>query len=671
MKSKSMSPVISTLIVLGITLVVAGITYTWTSTYTQEQTKSVQEQVDVNKLVQAQSAIGLVLKSASTTGKLIISNGSSQPLTINRLMVDGNLISISPVSIPAGGIAKIDANEWLSAGQSVTLITSAGASKTITVTGEKLIEELIQRTSTALFSDLLDNQDYINPARTNANITAGEARLSSSLAWLTLGDLNISNNTGVSYSTSLALDANGNPSIAWYDNTSGNYEVYYRDWNGTNWVTAAGNLSGPDLNVSSNIGDVRWQGVSLALDVNGNPSIAWDDNTSGNYDVYYRDWNGSNWVTAAGNLSGPDLNVSNTAVSSGTNSPTMLELDANGNPGIAWSEISPGYVSVYIAYRDWNGTNWVTASGSIGTTNLKAIEIPNDIYSASLALDENGLPSIAASAFYAGQTDIDYTEWSGSSWVVLSSLRIISNAGISSWPYVVLDVNSNPSIAWMDNTLSGNYEIYYYEWSGSGWVVLGSLNISNTSGESALSSLALDANGLPSIAWRDNTPGNYDIYYRDWNGSNWVTATGNLSGPDLNVSNTSGWSEGPSLALDANGNPSIAWKDYTSGNWKIYYREWDENFASGNTAESIEVDSVTTKILSATLTASTATPVGTTISFFLSNDNGSTWQPATPGIELTFASTGSQLKWRADLNSSSSRITPRIYNVSISYVYEA
>ena len=969
MNSKSLSPIIGTLIILGIALVVAGITYTWTSTYTQEQTKAVEQQADVNTLVQAQSAIGLTLESTSTTGKLIVANNTAQSMTISSIIVDGTLVSISPVTISPGGIASIDANAWLSEGQTVTLITTAGASKTITVTEEALT----QFTSTLSFSDPLNDSNYLNPLNTNANITSGEARLSGSLAWLALKDLNVSNNNSASVNPSVALDSNGNPSIAWYDNTPGNNEIFYRDWNGSDWTTVAGDLSGPSLNVSNN--DGHSVEPSLALDVNGNPSIAWDDYTSGNWEIYYRDWNGSNWVTAKGNLSGNDLNASNNSGTSKSGKQS-LALDANGNPSIAWYDYTTGNFEIY--YREWDEINWVTVSGSLVIINLNVSDNPSDSVYPSLALDSNGFPSIAWYDNTTGNYEIFYRKWNGSKWVTASGetgralsdfvwvanywdntvskihkptgtvttinvgngpshiavddkyvwvanesagtvskvnkdtnaveaaigigstltgvavdetyvwvtryastvykinkltnsittiplgfgnkgngiavdtnyawvpdwdnevskinkstnaietisigalavpwqaavdgthawitnrdadtvskinkatnavetiivgdkpygiavdntyawvanrtsgtvskinkatntiiatispgsdpsgvsvddthvwvtrggsnqvwkinkstdaieatitvgnnpwsigdatgyafdffgfaatptkLNVSSNSADSVYNSLALDVNDNPSIAWEDYT-PGNYaDIYYRDWNRTNWVtVSGSLgtidlNASNTSGNSYNPSLALAANGNPSIAWYDNTPGNNEIFYRDWNGNNWATANGNLTDADLNVSKNSGSSYRPSLALNVNnGNPSIAWRDNTSENWEIYYRERDENFVLGNTTESIEVDSTANKILSATLTASTLKPAGTSINFFLSNDNGASWTSATSGIETTFSSTGSQLKWRADLNSSSNTITPRIYDVSINYAYEA
>ena len=60
------------------------------------------------------------------------------------------------------------------------------------------------------------------------------------------------------------------------------------------------------------------------------------------------------------------------------------------------------------------------------------------------------------------------------------------------------------------------------------------------------------------------------------NGMEWVDADG--SGTEsVNISNTSGDSQNPSLALDSAGNPRVAWHDSSPvSNFDIYYLQWRE-----------------------------------------------------------------------------------------------
>ena len=78
---------------------------------------------------------------------------------------------------------------------------------------------------------------------------------------------------------SLALDATGNPRIAYYDADEPKH-LKYAAWNGSSW----------DTETVDSAGDVG-QYASLALDASGNPRIAYYDVT--NSALKYAAWNGS------------------------------------------------------------------------------------------------------------------------------------------------------------------------------------------------------------------------------------------------------------------------------------------------------------------------------------------------------------------------------------------
>ncbi|MEW6200600.1 MAG: hypothetical protein AB1546_01380 [bacterium] len=78
-------------------------------------------------------------------------------------------------------------------------------------------------------------------------------------------------------------DSIGDPIVAWGDRTSGNYEIYVKRWNGTSWVEmGTGSASGGGA--SNNLGYSEYP--SIATDSAGNPIIVWDDDTSGNWEIY-------------------------------------------------------------------------------------------------------------------------------------------------------------------------------------------------------------------------------------------------------------------------------------------------------------------------------------------------------------------------------------------------
>ncbi len=95
---------------------------------------------------------------------------------------------------------------------------------------------------------------------------------------------------------------------------------------------------------------------------------------------------------------------------------------------------------------------------------------------------------------------------------------------------------------------------------------------------------------------------------------------------------------------------------------------------ASNIVQSKTVDSKTSTITKATLTAVESNDSGTSVSYQLSRDGGSTWESATSGSEHTFTSSGaekSDLKWKATLANGTSTATAKIQSVNINYSYSS
>jgi hypothetical protein len=115
-------------------------------------------------------------------------------------------------------------------------------------------------------------------------------------------------------------------------------------------------------------------------------------------------------------------------------------------------------------------------------------------------------------------------------------------------------------------------------WNGSVWEEVGTSSatgggISNNSGESSFPVVAIAPDNTPYITWFDNTGGNYEIYVRRWNGSSWEeVGTGSASGGGISNNADTSWF--PAMAIDQEGFPYISWQDVTSGDYEIYVRRW-------------------------------------------------------------------------------------------------
>lgn len=182
------------------------------------------------------------------------------------------------------------------------------------------------------------------------------------------------------------------------------------------------------------------------------------------------------------------------------------------------------------------------------------------------------MPAVAWADTTSGNAEIYVKRWNGSSWVEIgtgsaSNGGISRNSGFSSEPSLAFTFNGKPVVAWQD-TSSGINAIYVKRWNGTAWVEMGSGSASNggisgNASHSVSPSLAMDPNGAPLVAWANNTTDSRQIYVKRWNGVAWVEIDSGSASND-GVSNSSKQSNIPSLSVDKrSGQPVVAWQSGT------------------------------------------------------------------------------------------------------------
>jgi hypothetical protein len=156
-------------------------------------------------------------------------------------------------------------------------------------------------------------------------------------AWTTLKTvpvelLPVSSSSNISvYDTSVVLDANNNPVVAWVEYDAlmfADFKLYVQRWTGSAWE-AIGNQA---LNVNSN---AYMAEVLLNIDKNNNPVLAWTEvdsqEDSSTRQLYMKRWTGSAWESLdEGSI---NMNKAKHAV------PSSLSFDPQGNPVLSWNEL--------------------------------------------------------------------------------------------------------------------------------------------------------------------------------------------------------------------------------------------------------------------------------------------------------------------------------------------
>jgi|GEM_PF-1454847 len=374
-------------------------------------------------------------------------------------------------------------------------------------------------------------------------------------------------------------------------------------------------------------------GPSMAIDSNGYPHVAWVNLVGSTYDIYYLKFNGSEWVTASGisraqallDPVGSKLNVSDTPATN-DHEPSLVLY--NNQAYIAFSNGDQSLDNNNINFLKWDN-GWKTITGDGNNLIIGQGRYP------SLAVDTNGRPHVAY-AYFSGNHEIYYRWWNGSGWVTVTedgnNLNISNTAVQSRFPRLVLGNESptqRPHIVWTeanDSKYLGG--IYYRWWNGSNWVTVagdatpGIYNEATDSpsklkinydveGLMVLGSdppddihgmypdLALFSDNTPAVVWDDPL---HHVFYRYWNGSDWVSASGNTDGTDLKVNIESSQLNPPFSSFNYSADPHrpqvrifnesgterpyVAWSDWRyqnpapplpGGIREVKFRRWNDS----------------------------------------------------------------------------------------------
>jgi len=224
----------------------------------------------------------------------------------------------------------------------------------------------------------------------------------------------------------------------------------------------------------------------------------------------------------------------------------------------------------------------------------------------------------------------------GSTW---TTQRLTWNGGKSEYPAIATDLDGNVHVVWNDNTPGGDMEIYYKRSSdgGSTWTIQ---RLTWNSENSYVPAIAIDPSGNIHVVWHDNTPGNYEIYYKR------STDGGSTWQPTKRLTWNSGHSSITAIAIGPGRNIHVVWEDESSGNSEIYYKRSTDGGSTWQPTKRLTWNSgdshysaiATDPSGNIHLVWQDKTPGNYEIYYKRSTDGGSTWQPTK---RLTWNSGGS------------------------------
>jgi len=352
--------------------------------------------------------------------------------------------------------------------------------------------------------------------------------------------------SGQSDEAVIVVDSSGALHIAWNDLTPGNWEVYYRKSTdgGTTWA--------PSQRLTWTSGESIYP--ALAVDSSDNLHLVWSDEVSGNSDIYYRkSTNGGTSWTARQRV---------TQTSGGSYDPSLV-VDSADKLHLVWDDDTPGNYEIY--YKK------ITPEGDPSSGNQRLTWNSENSFCPVMAIDSSDHLHLAWWDDEPGNFEIYYrnspdggTHWS-------AKQRLTWSEAFSESPYIGIDTSGNPHIVWDEDT-AGSYEIFHKKSTNGGAAWSAKQRLTWTSGNSYWAGLGFGSSSDVHVVWSDKTPGNFAVYYRRSTdgGASWTSVQ--------RITWTSGWAEGPTIAVDPAGDLHLIWWDDTpgGGNWDIYYKKYTD-----------------------------------------------------------------------------------------------
>ncbi len=363
------------------------------------------------------------------------------------------------------------------------------------------------------------NGEYVAWADSRSGVYQIDVALLTSGGWQSLGELALSGaivaTSGASLRPSIAVGANGQPIVAWTVQAGAATDIFVAQYDPTanagagGWTALANSLNAGGISASGKADDAQ------IVETASGPVVAYVDRSSGAANVYVQEFVGGQWVAlGSGAASGAGVSQSATNVQGVT-----LATDGS-KVGVAWTQNVGATTQVYL--REYSGGVWQQLAGSATGNGLS--QSTAQAQAPTLAFN-NGALFAAWQDSSSGVSQVYAALYNGSAWVAAGSGAtsgggVSASSGMAGQPRLAAN-DGQLYLMWLDNLLpsaGGNALASFVKpWNGSAFVeqIVGDASyngIDAVRGAPVAPVFAVDAAGQPFLAWQDNSSGAPQIY---------------------------------------------------------------------------------------------------------------------------------------------------------------
>jgi hypothetical protein len=337
------------------------------------------------------------------------------------------------------------------------------------------------------------------------------------------------------YTPSIAVD-NGEIHVAWRNSRAGDSDIYYKRFNGTDWE--------PELEINSDSGTEPQMGPSIAVE-NGEVHVVWWDFGDGDYDIFYRHFNGITWE--------PEQEISTDASMENQTGPSIAVEDDKVH--VVWMDKGGGDIDIF--YRYYNGTAWEPEQEISSNTSGAWQSSP------SIAV-ENGEVHVVWEDDLIGDTDIYYRHFNGTAWQPEQDISSGMFGTSQIQPSIAIE-SGIVHVVWTDTGFTGDANIRYRQFNGTEWTPIEGISTFESNKDRYFPSIAVESTRVFVVWANQGSGGYYDIHYRYFNGTDWELEQ------EISTDTSNEDQDSPSIAVE-NARVHVVWEDDGDGDWDIYYR---------------------------------------------------------------------------------------------------